>query len=182
MKTQALPLRFLIVFLSFVFLSFSSCKKDDANPKEVLPAATMEGKNTFGAKVNGKVWLPKGRTSFFQPNLDVLFDTGFEGGSISIRAYRVEENPDSHEFMVIFMTQVDGTGSYNLGNPQAGSVLFEREECVYEGNEGEVDGTLEITKLDLQNGIIAGKFDFTITHPSCGTVRVTEGRFDKKIF
>jgi hypothetical protein len=60
MKTRVLP-----ILLMLVLLAFSSCKENDANPKEVLPAATMEGKNTFGAMVNGKVWLPKGRPSTF---------------------------------------------------------------------------------------------------------------------
>jgi hypothetical protein len=169
--------------LVLLCLAFLACKKDNASPiEEKLPAATMNGANTFGALVNGKVWLPKGRPSTFQPNLELIYDPGYEGGSFSIRAYRVEENSNSHELIVMFMTQVNHIGIYNLGNAQAGRVLYEKEECVYEGNEGTVEGTLEITKLDLQNGIIAGKFEFTLTNPNCDTIRVTEGRFDKKIF
>jgi hypothetical protein len=177
MKTTVLP-----ILLILVVLAFSSCKKNDANPNEVLPAATMEGKNTFGALVNGKVWLPKGRPSLFQPNLELIYDPGYEGGSFSIRAYRVEGNSDTFEHMVINAHQVDHTGSYNLENRQATRVMYDTSECFYEGDEGKVEGILEITKLDLHNGIIAGTFEFTITNPNCGTVRVTEGRFDNKIF
>ncbi|SIR50436.1 DUF6252 family protein [Pontibacter lucknowensis] len=177
MKATVLP--FLLLF---TLLSIGSCKKRDVNPKDVLPAATMEGKNTFGAMVNDKVWLPKGRPSTFQPNLQLIYDPGYENGSFDIRAFRVDQNTSTYELMNINITQVNKAGIYDLGNRQLGRVYYEASECVYEGNEGEVKGTLEITKLDLQNDIIAGKFEFTIKSSDCKTISVTEGRFDKKIF
>ena len=42
-------------------------------------------------------------------------------------------------------------------------------------------GTLTITRLDLQAGIISGTFAFTLAKPGCDTVRVTQGRFDKRL-
>jgi hypothetical protein len=41
-------------------------------------------------------------------------------------------------------------------------------------------GQLTITRLDLQNQIIAGTFSFTLTKKDCDTVRITDGRFDLK--
>ena len=79
------------------------------------------------------------------------------------------------------MTQVDHEGVYNLGNLNIGTVTFDSESCQYV-REDDVQGKLEITKLDMKNGIIAGKFEFTLTKPGCETIRVTEGRFDKKLF
>jgi len=44
-----------------------------------------------------------------------------------------------------------------------------------------LDGQLTLTRLDEQAGIIAGTFEFTIAKPGCDTIRVTDGRFDKKL-
>lgn len=175
MRTLNLP-----IFLLLTLLSFSSCKKDNVEPS--LPAATMEGKNTFGAVVNGKVWVPKGRPSTFENNYDVVYDPNYSGGSFDIRAFRkIKEEPAFYEYFYIYMTQLDHEGVYTLGNPDIGTVTFSSESCEYK-REDNVQGTLEITKLDMQNGIIAGKFEFIVAKPGCDTIRVTEGRFDKKLF
>lgn len=179
MKSLNLPFLLLLTLLSF-----TSCKKKDVKPGEQLPAATMEGKNTFGAMVNGKVWVNKGRPNFYQPNLDVVYDPNYAGGSLDIRAYRkIKDNPSVFESMFIGMTQVDHEGVYYWNDTSIGSAFFSSEFCDYR-TEPETfrEGTLEITKLDMKNGIIAGTFEFTVAKPGCDTIRVTEGRFDKKLF
>ncbi len=45
------------LYLVGVALLFNSCKKDP------LPKPTQEGLNTFGCKINGKNYVPKGRSS-----------------------------------------------------------------------------------------------------------------------
>ena len=42
-------------------------------------------------------------------------------------------------------------------------------------------GMLTITRLDLQAGIVSGTFTFTLAKPGCDTIRVTQGRFDRKL-
>ena len=42
-------------------------------------------------------------------------------------------------------------------------------------------GTLTITRLDLQTGIVSGTFAFTLYKSGCDTVRVTQGCFGKKL-
>ncbi|MFD2245280.1 DUF6252 family protein [Pontibacter ruber] len=175
MKARVLP----FLLLSAI-LSIGSCKKKDTTPKEVLPAATMEGKNTFGALVNGQVWVPKGRPHTFQPSYQIVYDPGYKGGSFDIRVFR-KKSSEFFEHFYIYMLNVNQTGVYTLGDPQIGTVRYESEGCFYE-REDKVEGYLEITKLDMQNGIIAGKFEFTLTKTDCDTIRVTEGRFDKKLF
>ena len=169
----------IILLPLLVLLSLISCKKEKAEPQ--LPPATMEGKNTFGALVNGKVWLPKGRPNFYQSNLSVVYDPGDAGGNLNIIAYRHKE---AEEYLSIVMTQVDHIGTYSLDNVELGTGAFKSVPgCDYElVPDVERSGKLEITKLDLTNGIIAGKFEFTLAKPGCDTIRVTEGRFDKKLF
>lgn len=177
MRTLNLP-----IYLLFTLLSFSSCKKDTVEPS--LPAATMEGKNTFGAMVNGQVWVPKGRPNFYQASLDVVFEPYHEGGTLDIRAFRkIEDKPSVFESMALGMSKVDHVGVYYWGNPADGSAFFSSEFCDYRREvETFREGKLEITKLDMKNGIIAGTFEFTVAKPGCDTIRVTEGRFDKKLF
>jgi len=173
-----------LIFLPLLVLLLAaySCKKDKVEPQ--LPAATMEGKNTFGALVNGKVWTPKGRPNFYQQSLDVVYDPRYSGGNLNIQAYRkIKDSPFVFESMVIGMMQLDHDGVYTLNNPEFGIAFFSSETCEYRKDADVYRvGKLEITKLDLTNGIIAGKFEFTLAKPGCDTVRVTEGRFDKKLF
>ncbi|TPE45273.1 DUF6252 family protein [Pontibacter mangrovi] len=173
MKTHILPLLFFLALLSF-----SSCKKHKNEPQ--LPPATREGKNTFGALVNGEVWLPKGKPNLYQSSLDVVYDPEYQGGDLNIIAYKHETD----EYLSLFMTQLDHEGTYSLNNPEMGAAGFASAACDYRNNNSEISrtGKLEITKLDLTNGIIAGTFEFTLAKPGCDTIRVTEGRFDKKLF
>lgn len=179
MKTQALPLILLLALLSF-----SSCKKKEANPKEVLPAATMEGKNTFGAMFNGKVWVPKGKPSIFENNLEVVYEPSYKGGTLNISAYRkVNDNPANYEQIAMGMTEVDKEGVYSFDNAELSGVRYYNSICEYDDAPDFYQrGKLEVTKLDLVNGIIAGKFELTLAITGCDTIRITEGRFDKKIF
>ena len=175
--------RVLSFLLLFALLSISSCKKRAANPKEVLPAATMEGKNTFGAMVNGKVWVPAGRPSTFQKNLDITYEPAYKGGTLNIAAYRKINDTSGYEQLVIGMTQVDHEGVYNFGNADFSEIRFYNGVCEYDSSPNfNYQGKLEVTKLDLNKGVIAGKFEFTLTKSDCETINVTEGRFDKKLF
>ncbi|PRY08388.1 hypothetical protein CLV24_12175 [Pontibacter ummariensis] len=168
--------------LLLLCLSLLACKKD--KNEEVMPNYSMNGSNTFAAYVNGELWLPKGRPSTFQKNFDITYDPAYKGGTLNIAAYRkISDNPSEYEHVIIAMAQADHEGVYTFDNPEISGVRFYNQECEYDKSpEVYREGQLEITKLDLQNGIIAGKFEFTLTKPGCDTIRVTEGRFDKKIF
>jgi hypothetical protein len=42
-------------------------------------------------------------------------------------------------------------------------------------------GHLNITKYDLQNRVFSGTFEFTIYKSGSDTIKITDGRFDKKL-
>lgn len=57
MKQNILKLILVCTGLFFVF----ACKKNPpVEPADELPALTHEGKNTFGYKVNGEIWVANG--------------------------------------------------------------------------------------------------------------------------
>jgi hypothetical protein len=167
-----------LIIISFIAcLLLFSCKKDDV---EVMPDYTQTGERTFGAYVNGELWLPKGRPSTFIHNLNMTYDPGYHNGSLEITAYRILG--DNHEEnMHIYMSQLSSEGIYSLDDPKVGAAIF-RGDCTYGREEGVYrEGSLEITRLDMEEGIVAGKFEFTLAKPGCDTIRVTEGRFDYKL-
>jgi hypothetical protein len=55
--------------------------------------------------------------------------------------------------------------------------------CQYYSQDAGVycKGQFIITRLDRQAGIVSGTFWFTLYKPGCDSVRVTDGRFDRKL-
>ncbi len=51
-------------FLLFA-LTFSNCENND--PQDQLPPITQTGENTFGAIVDGSVFIPKDKTGYYAP-------------------------------------------------------------------------------------------------------------------
>src|SRR5690606_37373147 len=142
---------------------------------------TSKGAKTFGAYVNGKLWVPSGRPGFSVPNFYVHYDSGYRGGKLEIQAHRkIKENEEVFERMSFGMAGVDHEGVYYMDGPNS---VFFTEQCDYfEILFNNKESWVEITKLDLQNGIISGKFEFTLIAPGCDTIRVTGGRFDSKLY
>jgi hypothetical protein len=171
----------LSLFLLFAnILFFDSCDLFDSANEEKLPPATQEGKNTFGCLVNGKVWLPKGYDG--TSNLDLSYDPTFNHGTFDLRTYRYLDEK-SFQYLILFSDSIASTGSFKLEKFTHQFVTFyDANRCVYRTEDQDVtcEGLLEITKFDLQNFIISGTFEFTMTKDSCETMKVTEGRFDMK--
>ena len=50
--------RTLYLLLLFFILTSLQCNKNKSRPAGILPGITHEGKNTFGCKIDGEVWIP----------------------------------------------------------------------------------------------------------------------------
>src|ERR1700733_2066445 len=50
------PLPYHVILFLLLYIN-TQCKKS-APPPNILPPMTQEGKNTFGCKINGEVWIP----------------------------------------------------------------------------------------------------------------------------
>jgi hypothetical protein len=75
-------------------------------------------------------------------------------------------------------------GLYTLDVPNQREALFYDRQagCEFLQEENHYRrGTLTITRLDLAAHVISGTFEFTLYQPGCDTVKVTQGRFDKKL-
>lgn len=170
----------LIPLLCSWTLLLYSCKQD---PEPQLPPETQTGANTFGCIVNGKLWLP------FQ-----------EDGSPAINAYLGSSGTFAlAAFLEVGKTNTGGkiSNSIALGLKGLNKIgiyyLDERNTYIDYANKQikcyylcynkpsfYYTGKIEITRFDLGNNIVSGKFEATLKVPDCDTIKITNGRFDVK--
>lgn len=176
----------LLPALALVLLA--QCHKrdpDPAKPEDQLPAATQNGASAFGCLVNGQAYLPAGRVGLGS-NYSVSYDPTFNGGDLIVRTYRVTKT-DDQSFMVGGMN-ISRPGTYAFGPATTLRTYFRDDKrslpCDLRDSRNTntfSKGTLTITRLDMQAGIIAGTFSFLLAKPGCDTLKVTQGRFDYKL-
>jgi len=182
--------RKLLLYLCLATLTqCSKCKNDPAptDPAAALPPATQTGANTFGCLVNGQPYTPSGNNG--TANYAVLYDPGFQGGNLQVMTYRYPEARVSKKQRVsLGGINIDHVGTYQLGSIYGTGAGFTDEyraapcdEYRSDQSGGYAKGAIVITRLDLQAGILSGTFAFALAQPGCDTVKVTQGRFDKKL-
>lgn len=171
---------FITLFSAVLFVS---CKKDTAE----LPPATQTGANTFGLKLNGTVWVPKGFAGL--PDNDLL-KARLLGNTLIINAQNFSSSPTETEFE-IHLVGVTGTGTFLLNNdvvyPNAflNYVYYVKrkvtplEEWITSATQ---TGSVTISRFDTAAHIVSGTFQFNAqnTANAAQTISVTEGRFDIK--
>ena len=159
-----------------------SCQKNDPSPTAQLPPATQTGANTLGCLVNGQPWTPQGNNG--SSNYSVSYDQN-PYGVLDARSYRYQQSPDNFQYLILFARELRGPKQYDVRDVALTRVSwYDRTTgCDMSSDEAGTyhKGTVTITKLDLQAGIVSGTFEFTLAKPGCDTVRITNGRFDKKL-
>lgn len=174
---------FICCSLIFICLTSSKCEKDKSpiNPVDQLPPATQTGANTFGCLVNGEVWIPK--DNYGQATFSLYADPTFENGVFGVTAIKYY---DAGKFQQISFGSdtCTNSGVYPLGKPHNRAQFMDigKSLMLISDNQGvKCTGTMSITKYDLQNRIFSGTFEFTIYNTVGDTIRITHGRFDKKL-
>ena len=175
-----------LLILLITLTALASCSKKVSE----LPESTATGSNTFGAKVDGKMWAPQGFG--IMPTASIL-EVNYNGGdSYRINARNFGSSPTETEFEFI-LNGVTAPGTYLLNqdtptypNQTAsyGSYTLRKFNLLSLWKTSPVTaGKVVITKIDLANKIIAGSFEFTATDTYGGAtpITVTEGRFDLRL-
>ena len=177
--TPKLPLYLALLLLT----QCSKCKKDDPDPVDQLPPATQTGAGTFGCLVNGQPWTPRGNDGF--SNYSVSYDPTYRFGTLNVAAYRLSGNGADQQTIGFYSDSIRVVGAYRIkkgGRHQSG-IVDRATGCQYYSQDVGTycRGGFIITRLDLQAGIVSGTFAFTLYKPGCDSIRVTQGRFDKKL-
>ena len=173
------PFHFILylLFTGSILLIGSKCKKEPQKPALQLPPETQTGAGTFGCMVNGKVWLA---TSYFVDNPAI--------DNIAIYASRkgYDENGQTinQNIGISVYKSLLKEGKYYLDSkPERWASFSDVIKFCDSDTENDTTNYLVLTRYDLINKIISGRFHFTVTSPSggCGLRTITEGRFDLKL-
>ena len=174
-----------LLFLPLLCLLFA-CKKDI----EELPPATQTGAHTFGARLDGQLWVPQ--KFGIAPTAPILEARYSADQSVFINARDFSSSPTETEFE-IYLRNLTGTGTYLLNQATekypyhtASYALYTKRKFMPINDwitNSQYTGTVTITRFDTTQHIISGTFSFTApsTDNTASPITVTDGRFDVKI-
>lgn len=178
-------------YLWFVLLLFllTACKKDKEDPAPKppeLPLATQTGANTFGCYVNGKPFIQQQRWA--EPTVGTQLVESSSTGDYYIFIDAGNNNVDTLFPFSVFVSiiyELDVSKTYTTSDLKAklwgGFLNFENPRTTLNTNPEVDEGWIKIDRFDLENKIISGRFEFTVSnpdHPEMGTYHITNGRFD----
>ncbi len=182
--------RLLLLFL--LVTSLWACNKEEpikpAPPIDytVLPAATQEGKNTFGCKVNGQVWVPRVPlgTVTSRDKEATVWESDLTGSG-RILCNLVDKEWQIDNWLVITFGYTDfKKGSYCkevvFGKFRTTNGKYYRSDY-----QPLPSNCVVITKIDTLNNFVSGTFNFTLFADSLNTgnkIVISEGRFDLPYF
>jgi hypothetical protein len=167
-------------FLLLLLLAGPQCKKSSP-PLNILPPATQEGKNTFGCKVNGEIWIPYYQCSYGTSGCDELGFHVYSSDSVNKLPLQftlvAERSISDNNYSAFFINTYSGANITQTGNIYNSLSIW----CVI-GNDYHTQslytGSMNLTKLDTVNNIMSGTFSFTQYNSPSDSVVVTDGRFD----
>ena len=167
---------------------FAACKKDRPPKTELekLPPATQTGANTFGCLLNGQAWVAHTDCKYLcDPAFKIHYDAG-NGGNLGIESNYANSSLNINQTILIGIdsTNYKSDFFYNQMNSLHIGFSFVDQNLYTRSWDSMVEtkGNMILTKYDLQNGIISGTFEFSLTKPGNQIISVTNGRFDYKLF
>jgi hypothetical protein len=167
---------FLLLFSSL--LLNSKCRKEN---EPQLPPETTIGANTFGCKIDGKIFMPKGNNGM--PGISAEYPylgTGIGGGwFLGVSGNNLQSNPITGITINTDSLLLEEGRSYLMkekkGYPYA---IYQNGLNLYYIRSDDT-GEITITKHNQSSRILSGRFSFTATSIyDQNKARVTEGRFD----
>jgi hypothetical protein len=167
----------------------ATCKKTDSLDAELakLPPITQTGARTFGCLVNGKAVLPNCNFPNCPPPLEGFYDSQPNGQFGIVCTY-----DSGKQRIVIFLDSIFTYKNYIIKDSTNKNVKVSMlnknvsASCEWVGYIGAlsnftfISGNVNLSRVDVPNGIFSGTFNFTIKTNSCGNYEVTNGRFDYK--
>lgn len=165
-----------------------SCEDKDEPP--MLPPSTQAGKDSFGMLVDGDVWVPMSK-SYLGTNI-VGPSLGYDIGDSTLVIMAAGKG------YIKFSSLVSDTGTYTINRKYIDYFSFYDSTIVdtsssifntffwYESDSFFIDDmqnqTIIIRRFDLENRIISGEFHMNLKSDDGGEVKITEGRFDSKVY
>lgn len=178
------------LFLFCTLFLFWNCEENDYVQPAELPAATQEGKQTFGTEINGIKWIPFQR---FQHNSTYHAPEAIWGKYTTQTLRIAVNNQETLESLSFMVNSVKGEGTYRFMTyfpTRSNGIQCSPYASVYQkcksGNceqyviHPSFENSLTITHFDSLQKIYSGKFTVTFinkNNPS-DIVTLRDGRFD----
>ena len=176
-----------LMLMSFIMMS---CKKELGDN---LPALTLEGKNTFGCKIDGVSWVPKGiynwafidyptsggyYAEYNSPLVHILISTNDPAGHVDLYI----NNYDSYNYLkpgIYLLNKKTSSLPFGYGIKHSyGTYWTNDKEYITDSLH---TGWIELIKSDSINKIVSGRFAFDACNATNGKIyKITDGRFDYK--
>ena len=178
--------QFFLKTILFLFtIAFYNCENND--PQEQLPPITQTGANTFGAIVDGSVFVTKDKTGYYAPGGGTpkgiavtvgSFLPDYEYFGIDAKNYESIYIPKEFPEETSYTFQVSPAVRSSLETPN-----FPHIFCSINGNRYvsyENSGSITFSKVDYNTGIYAGTFNAKLKNKDNPTdsIEITDGRFD----
>ncbi len=156
-------------------LTLTACNK--------LPKETTSGKNTFGCRVDGKIW-----NTYTEHWLDRSVEPEYQTGYLAIQAERDTRKGGGRFYLQLADSLDLRTRTYNAADDQFNVSYTSTDDNgeLYLTDTTDATSTLTITHFTPpsapeEHAIVSGTFSFTLTSPNTGKkIVVTDGRFDVK--
>jgi hypothetical protein len=186
--------------INMIFLLIiTSCSDDNTNESiHNLPAVTQNGSNTFGYKVNNKVFIPRDSDpTGYGVAKGAKFKAGYPNPTdfyeIDIHDYKSYRTSQ----ILIHLENVDilGTGNYKIDESNGASdinglnhnylhcrIFDEKTKSYQYYRSFEKSGNLTITTYNLNDRMISGTFNCEAVNSTnnLDTIKIKDGRFDFK--
>jgi hypothetical protein len=193
-----------LYFLGLILLIalITACGNDDIpqpapEPQPTLPPITSNGSGTFGAMINGEVWVPKYHTTWgadlYTPGVSYseidLKNLGIYRGIFGLGAGQYYPETNTDVLLRFFVDTVYSIGEYKF----TAFLIPNNYSTTYEKYKKHIDDVydeyyilrnpsvnkLNITRLDTVNNIISGTFEVDLLDTITGNImEIRDGRFD----
>lgn len=182
------------LLFALALVALAACKRDvlpedppfDPYDYTVLPPATQEGKNTFGCKVNGEVWVPRVDIRSFDPTRHAKIATLYEkngSGSGNVTCNLLDYDSKQDEWLQVSFGPTFFQTIKNCGPTVGVGALLNTSSGKWYSSKfhNSSDNCVNITRLDTVNNIVSGTFHFVLFRDSINLndkIVVSDGRFD----
>jgi hypothetical protein len=161
-----------LLFFSISALLVLSCRKKNIQKDPTLPSETQNGANTFGCKINGEIYIPQGFGNCH--TYDVQY---YKSDS----ALLIKTNNTCATGLNLYIYSVSTAKEYAVFNPVSNSFLYSNSKSTcnqFDRMNSSQSGTIIITRIDLVNKIVSGRFNGVLKQSGCPDINITGGRFD----
>jgi hypothetical protein len=168
--------KFLILLLLSIIIIISSCKKNIPT-EEQLPPETQTGANTFGCKVDGKIYTAKGKDGL------LASESVWGGASNSQASFNIGASNTNQKFNLSLTVNYSGSLGilFTSAYPYEGNFQDNSNGTIPGGLNSFPTDSLNIGKINLKylsSNIASGTFEIDAKNANGKIIHITEGRFD----